>query len=78
MRRFVEEIKLTDPLIAEKIVKALETRDVDKRTETYKGLEYEVDMYEHGRDYDPCRNKPDERGYIILKIFIKEKTNDQT
>lgn len=74
MRIFVEEITVRDSAIADRIVKALETNQVD--TEPTGGLrnvepKYEIDLYEHNRDFDPVRNKPDECPYITLKIFVR-------
>ena len=68
MRRFVEEIKVTDPQIAEKIVVALETRSYDASDPVY-----EVDMFE-GTSYDPISNKNViERSCHVLKIFAREE-----
>lgn len=67
MRRFVEEIRVTTPEIAEKIITALETRIDDKHDPVY-----EVDMFvDNG--FDPCTGKRASSGYsCIIKIFARE------
>lgn len=68
MRRFIEEIKVQDPMIAEKIVKALETKSEDKHEPVF-----EIDMYAHPM-YDPNISRKDDRygECIAIKIFIRE------
>lgn len=65
MRRFVEEIHVRDPKIANTIAAHLELATDDK------GNSYEVEMYERNREFDITRNKPDEFSFIALKIFVK-------
>ena len=70
MRRFIEEIRVTDPQIAEKIIVALETRSEDRRDPVY-----EVDMF-NTQTYDPCSSKSREERYgecVLLKIFVREE-----
>ena len=76
MRIFVEEITVRDSAIADRIIKALETNPVNPEpTGGLRNVEpkYEIDLYEHNRDFDPVRNKTDERPYITLKIFVREE-----
>lgn len=63
MRRFVEEIHLRTPVIARKIIRALE----DHKEYSSDPI-YEVDMYE--RSPDILSNRPAED--ITLKIFVRE------
>ena len=75
MRRFIEEIRVQDPDIARKIIEALEAKPEDdsySRCTVWPRNIYEVDVYEHYRDPGPMRNKPDEHGYVLLKIFVRE------
>lgn len=70
MRRFIEEIRVVTPQIAEKIIAALETRSEDRRDPVY-----EVDVFD-SRGYDPCSNKAHDDRYIdtvLLKIFVMEE-----
>ena len=68
MRRFVEEIRVQDPMVAERIIKALETKSEDKRDPVF-----EIDMFD-GDPYEPISNKArsSERPYCVLRIFLKE------
>lgn len=75
MRRFIEEIQVRDPMIANKIIAALEAKPDDEKDPVYKREprnNYEVEMYEHHRVWDPCKNKSDDYPYISLKIFVRE------
>lgn len=72
MRRFIEEIKVQDPMIAEKIVKALETRGEDKNSPVY-----EVDMFEGTKIVDPCSGRNvTEKNCSVLKIFVREEVTE--
>lgn len=74
MRIFVEEITVRDSAIADRIIKALETKPVEKDPScALRNVEpdYEVELYEHNRDFDMARNKPGDHPYITLKIFVR-------
>lgn len=70
MRRFIEEFRVVDPRIAEKIIAALETKSDDKRDPVY-----EVDVY-NSQMYDPVSNVAKEDRYrdtILIKVFVREE-----
>lgn len=67
MRRFIEEIQVGNPMIADKIITALETRSENKNDPVF-----EVDMY-GGFEYDPCAKPGDRSRGCVLKIFVREE-----
>lgn len=72
MRRFIDEIILTDSYLAEDIARTLEKS-------SNSGVKYETELYEGCNRYDPLSNKDRERGEIRIKVFVVEDANnDQT
>lgn len=70
MRRFVEEIRVKDPQIAEKIIAALETRKEGSYDPAY-----EVDMF-ISEGIEPVREREARCVEVVsLKIFIREDLN---
>lgn len=64
MKRFVDEIAVSDPDVVRNIVFALEKAPID-------GKQYEVEMYDRSGDTDPMTAKRINSRFI-LKIFTKE------
>lgn len=66
MRRFVDEIQVTDPDLAQDIIYALESKNAPSKAN------YEVELYDRMSQDDPLSNRKMACRFV-LKIFIKEE-----
>jgi hypothetical protein len=77
MRRFIEEIRVQDPMIANTIIAALEAKPEKQEGEKHTMWKseprnnYEVDVFEVV-DRDPIDKGPIPYPVKVLKIFVRE------